>query len=168
MDDFELFIMDFLSYRRSKRQTMHTNEDINTPPATVPAIPAEIGKGWPHYKGMALPLVEPNKDKPVQKPQRALPYHRNQKPAGMLNPSRNSLHSDNEIICLLEPVVREVLQQFPYKSTADLPHLTHQVIAKAMAFPMVSESMSIQESSRWGRVGLMQALVEVLIISLKR
>jgi hypothetical protein len=150
-DEFEALVLEFLTYRRKKRKAAALPEAYSVkPPAVIPrdipaaakpkaALPllADIGKGWPEYKALALPDLTGNK------PQ-----------AG----------PGNEIIRLLEPIVREMLARFGRPDTASaMAHLNHQVLAQAMAVPLVGESMRAEEARPWGRVALLQAVVELLL-----
>ena len=183
MDELETFVLDFLAYRREQRMKMQTpqnhvprrieckSEPSTTqeleyiPPAKV--VPIEnrpgraetanastrfsttgrvdlkrndyIGKGWPHYKNTQAAGL--NKD---------------------LTPL--ALASQSDIVPALAPVVAQVLARFgPPTSQKALDHLINQVIASAMELPLVSESIQTSEIKPWGRVALLQAVIELLI-----
>ena len=160
MDDLEAFVLDFLAYRRELRekrmapqpvflpsapkhleyQAEPSHAEPSTPPLTY-QIPHSIGKGWPHYKD--------NFGK----------YRRSFEPSPM------PLSNHNEIILTLTPIVDQALNRFGTpNSPKAIEHLVCQVIANAMAIPQISESIHTSEIIPWGRVPLLQAVVELLIL----
>ena len=154
IDELEAFVLDFLAYRRERKMrqspiyvpaTLTEIEEptpaTSTPQPTESQIPHSIGKGWPHYKDMAL-----NQD--VQP-----------------HPEPQIIESMNDIIPTLSPIVADTLKRFgPPQCSKSLDHIIHQVIASAMALPPVNESMRTAELTHWGRVHLLQTVIELLII----
>lgn len=155
MDDLETFVLDFLAYRRERRlntppQPTHSppklleyNPAPAEPPPKAANIPYSIGKGWPHYKAMAKGY-QTHAEPP---PEPAIPA------------------SQSDIIPTLAPIVTQNLQHFGSPASPKaLEHLVCQVIASAMAVPLISESIHTAEITPWGRVPLLQAVVELLIL----
>jgi hypothetical protein len=150
-DELEAFLLHFLLYRREKSKHY---KGVPIPPAKqpldmgTPLLPAEIGKGWPHYKTPEKHHGESEaKRNPVPEAAEECPK--------------------NEIIGVLQPIAKEMVTRFGSpENPNELAHLNHQVIAKAMALPMVGEGMRAEENRPWGRVPLMQAVAELLILSL--
>jgi len=146
MDDLEAFVLDFLAYRREIREKTSTylpsapkhveyHEAESTPlPAPTYSIPHSIGKGWPHYKRYGS-FTEPEPITP-----------------------------QNDIIPTLSPIVNQALSRFgsPTNPKA-LNHLTCQEIANAMTIPQISESINTAEITPWGKIPLLQAVIELLI-----
>jgi len=150
MDDIEAFLLDFIAYRRELRERRvaasylpsaqkhidyHEVREINE--TLTDSIPYPIGKGWPHYKNFAKEYRKCPEPVPPQ----------------------------NEIIATLTPIVNQTLNHFgsPSNSKA-INHLVCQVIATAMSIPQISESITASEIVPWGRVPLLQAVVELLIV----
>ena len=155
IDDLEAFVLDFLAYRRERRATTLPKPGHSPPklieykpeqaePPTLPQahhIPHSIGKGWPHYKTVARDI------QPLPPPEPVIST------------------SQSDIIPTLTPIVSDALNRFGEPQTPKaLEHLVCQVIANAMAIPLISESMNTAEITSWGRVPLLQAVVELLII----
>lgn len=149
MDELELFLLDFLAYRRGRKEP-----SVPSQPAVMePFSMANIGKGWPHYKAMPLPFG-PAEPAPMGKKTPA--PHTSDHPT-----------TGNPIVQVLTPIVLAALDKFgPPDTPHHLKHLTDQVIAKAMTLPDVAASMRTSEMKPWGRAALLQAVVEVLILSL--
>ena len=153
MDDLEAFVLDFLAYRRERRASI-PSQPIYTPPKLIeyrpapepptpaPHIPYSIGKGWPHYKT-------------------ATKGHQAEPPA----PEPVISTNQSDIIPTLAPLVTQHLRQFgsPANPKA-LEHLVCQVVASAMTIPLISESIHTAEITPWGRVPLLQAVIELLIL----
>jgi len=115
-------------------------------------IPPTIGKGWPHYRG--------------GKVGRAGFDSRDAWSAGQEHVSGeyHTPSSQNDIIPALAPVVAQALSSFGIPaSPKDMDHLVNQVIASAMNLPPVSECVQTAELGPWGRVALLQAVIELLI-----
>ena len=156
IDELEAFVLDFLAYRREQRakaspspkivpastRLLEHKPEANTPPKPH-HIPHSIGRGWPYYKDMAgKPPISPSP-----------------------KPYNTSTSIQNDIIPTLSPIVTDNLNHFgsPDNPKA-LDHLVHQVIASAMTLPQVNESIRTAELTPWGRVPLLQAVVELLIL----
>jgi len=145
MDDLEAFVLDFLAYRRELKERRSkvslptlVMKEKNFIETTPPTIPFSIGKGWPHYRESATST-----------------------PA--LEPSIPEVHKD--IIPTLTPLVIQALSQFGNPTTPKaLDHLVCQVIAMAMTIPLVNESITTAEITPWGRVPLLQSVIELLIL----
>ena len=145
MDELESFVLDFLAYRREqrvKKPVPHTPKRIEYKPEPAPCpahdapIPHSIGKGWPHYR-----IAKSGNP------------HAGPTPTG-----------HNDVIPTLAPIVAKELSRFgPPTSQKALDHLVNQIIASAMTLPFVNESMQTAEIKPWGRVALLQAVVELLI-----
>ena len=140
MDELESFVLDFLAYRReqrAKRPLPHSQPmGIECKADTVPHPAAPI----PHSIG------------------KGWPHYRNDKQ----NTQISTIY--NDIIPTLAPIVAQELSRFgPPISPKALNHLINQIIASAMALPPVSESIQSAEIKPWGRVALLQAVVELLI-----
>jgi len=180
MDELETFVLDFLAYRREQRANMqppqsHAPKRIECRPesSAIPAqavwadnqadgpvnppsvpqardpeyIPPAIGRGWPHYKGSGR-------------------KGRDAWAAGSPGAAQAPVipASQNDIIPALAPIVAQVLTRFgPPTSPKALDHLINQVIASAIKLPPVSESMQTAEIKPWGRVALLQTVIELLI-----
>ncbi|MCL2377800.1 MAG: hypothetical protein FWC77_01600 [Defluviitaleaceae bacterium] len=175
MDELETFVLDFLAYRREQRMKTQPAQnhvpkrielkDISpvqvawdgeqaadtgsTPvnPQKAGYIPPTIGRGWPHYRG-GNPKHSRN------------PRHHGQDPGRpVFMPA-----SQNDVIPALAPIVAQVLTRFgPPTNPNALDHLINQVIAGAIELPPVSESIQTAEIKPWGRVALLQAVIELLI-----
>jgi len=152
MDDLEAFVLDFLAYRRERRMNIpkpppkliEYNPEPTLPPAPPKAshIPHSIGKGWPHYKSMPTSYQA---DPPATEPVIST--------------------SPSDIIPTLAPIVTNNLNHFGSpKSPKALEHLVCQVIANAMTIPLISDSIHTAEITPWGRVPLLQAVIELLIL----
>jgi len=162
MDELELFMLDFLAYRRKIRerrnpsQTEYLPANLKLPHPTnpyneEPPQPTEqleyifydihsIGKGWPHYKNIAKSIRSPYPHTP--------------------EPSMPT----SDIIPTLTPFVNQALNQFGNPTTPKaMEQLVCQVIASAMAIPLISQCIHTAEASPWGRVPLLQAVVELMI-----
>jgi len=164
MDELETFVLDFLAYRREQRMKMqpqlnHTpkfiehKQESSDPTVRREAgyIPPTMGMGWPHYKGT------------VNNQRRT-----SRAPANCANQdASHTLHisaSQNDIIPALAPVVAQVLSRFgPPTNPKSLDHLINQVVASAMTLPPVNESVKTAEITPWGKVALLQAVIELLI-----
>jgi len=166
MDDIETFVLDFLAYRREinkqrtnpqktyllTEQPEHKPEPISPP--TPSQIPYSIGKGWPHYRDIAKSHpTHVQAQVQVQAPEQ-----------GPIIPA-SQFASKNDIIPTLSPIVTQAISHFgsPTNPKA-LNHLIYQVIATAMTIPLISESINTTEITPWGRVPLLQAVVELLIM----
>ena len=148
-DSFEAFLLDFLSYRRSKKSVPVINQNAYTAtPLLTDGI--KIGKGWPYYRDAALPYTASGDIK----------EQRNDTPH-----TNKAVNSGHEIVHMLEPIVRGMVERFgaPDNPRA-LTQLNHQVIAKAMSLPLVEESIRTDEAHPLGRVSLLQAVVELMIL----
>jgi len=159
MDELETFVLDFLAYRREQRMKerppqsrLHVPKRIEYTPEVAPElerISPSIGRGWPHYKGTA------HSTRRVQQHVQHGMVHQDAPPVSS---------SQSDIIPALAPVVAQALARFgPPTSQKTLDHLVNQVIASAMELPPVCESMQTAELRPWGRVALLQAVVELLI-----
>jgi len=155
MDDIEAFLLDFLAYRRELRErrmtttflpsapnhlNYHEVHEVEQIPPMPPTnnIPHSIGKGWPHNKNFAKGYRS--------YPEPEIPQ--------------------NEIIATLTPIVMQALTHFGSPSCPKtLNHLVCQIIANAMTIPQISESIHTAEIAPWGRVSLLQAVIELLVIS---
>ena len=161
IDELESFVLDFLAYRREqriKKPVAHTPKRIENKPDTVShstqasPISHSIGKGWPHYKIAGKGHVFTNQET------RAASKSRDYGQASPISASHN------DIIPALAPIVAQELSRFgPPTSPKALDHLINQIIASAMTLPPVSESIQTAEIKPWGRVALLQAVVELLI-----
>jgi hypothetical protein len=139
-DGFEALVLDFLAYRRNRKTAAPPQVTVKPPQVVREDVPS-IGKGWPHYKAAVA----------------TAPVQGNAEPLSMDGPA-------NEIIRELLPVVRGMTAHFGRPQTpSDMAHLTHQVLAEAMANPVVGESMHAGEVRPWGRVPLLQTVVELLL-----
>ena len=97
-------------------------------------INPDIGKGWDHYQKKPIPIDPPTTE-------------------------------HNHIIQSLSPIIDEMTNHFGLPTTQkEMTHLNNQVIAKAMEIPQVKESVITAEMTQWGRVPLLQTVVELLII----
>ena len=161
MDELESFVLDFLAYRREqrvKKPVPHTSRRIEYKPepapfpATTAPMPHSIGKGWPHYKITKSSNLH------------AGPNMREAGAGQNHTPAIPSFTGHNDIIPTLAPIVAQELSRFgPPTTQKALDHLVNQIIASAMALPFVNESMQTAEIKPWGRVALLQAVVELLI-----
>jgi len=164
MDELETFVLDFLAYRREQRMKTKPSQEgppklIEQAPEITPEnhhsihdagyIPPTIGRGWPHYRGTnsnqrrASRSTLATSQAPAQSPPTT---------------------THNDIIPALAPVVAKALTRFgPPTSQKALDHLINQVIASAIEMPPVNESIQTAEIKPWGRVALLQAVVELLI-----
>ena len=153
MDSLESLVLDFLAYRRERREMVNRRsvEAVTLEEAVQdPAYQAAIGKGWPHYRGMLS-----------RTPNIAAPQ--SEQTTKTLPLSHSPIKSD--IIPTLSPIVDELLSAFGTPDNAQaLVHLTNQIIARAMTIPAVAESMSVAETIPWGRAQLLQSVVELLIL----
>jgi len=152
IDDLEAFVLDFLAYRRERRMNISPQPQVSQQmlieykpePAkhhTALRVPHTIGKGWPHYKAMAE-------------------GHQHEAPA-----AEPIATSPNDIIPTLAPIVAKNLNHFGSPSSPKaLDHLVCQVISSAMSIPLISESIHTAEITPWGRVPLLQAVIELLIL----
>jgi len=170
MDEFEAFVIDFLSYRRNLREHQVTQqasylpsspklleykpEPHKTPEAyKTPATPRQmlhtIGRGWPYYKDIA------------------------QRTPTTMDPSIGQIAftaqgpsaTQNDIIPTLTPIINQTICNFGYPTTPKaLDHLVYQVIASAMTNPLINSSINTAEITPWGRVPLLQAVIELLIL----
>ena len=182
MDELEAFILDFLAYRREQRltrtspprpapkaleykpeQNLHSWESAPAhaeppPPGEAAPMPHSIGKGWPHYRDAAkirYPGQFTNPE-PPHSPATQVPHV-------ALSPSHTSA-AHNDIIPALAPIVAQALSRFgPPTNPKAMGHLVNHVIAGAMNIPLVSESIQTAEIKPWGRVALLQAVIELLI-----
>jgi len=159
IDALESFVLDFLTYRRERRETTNIkpisnvvtlDEALNTP-----EYHSEIGKGWPHYRGMITPST---------------PSHMAQ--ASSTSNIQNLESSQdlqnlqiNDIIPTLSPIVIEMLEAFGAPVCAKtLSHLVNQVLARAIELPPVAESIVTTEMTSWGRIQLLQTVIELLLL----
>ena len=123
----------------------------------------EIGKGWPHYRGMfaknagSSTAVNDGANASLQTQQTKPPN----------DSQAEAIHAkilQSDIIPAMEPIVLDEIARFgPPENHHALTHLVNQVIAKAMVLPPVAESMSVLEIAPWGRAMLLIAVVELLI-----
>jgi len=167
MDALESFVLDFLAYRREMREghttqppwpqivEAHISSPVNEPPIEedkppislpqhyeqtghsprliLPAMDS-IGKGWPHYSNAST------------------------------DTRSSSAYEQSDIIPTLSPLVAQAIHRFGQPTNpATMTHLVNQVIASAMAIPLVNESIHTSESTPWGRLPLLQAIVELLV-----
>ncbi|MCL2405820.1 MAG: hypothetical protein FWC92_09800 [Defluviitaleaceae bacterium] len=162
MDELETFVLEILAYRREQRTKTQQDTQLiqhSQPPHThvpkrieckqeCPAgpryIPPTIGRGWPHYKH-----VSPR---------------RNQDALADALSDTGPYHGQHDIIPVLAPVVAKVLSRFGAPTTQQaLDNLINHVIASAIELPPVSESIQTAEIKPWGRVALLQAVIELMI-----
>ena len=136
-----------------------------------------IGKGWPHYKKMAqgyqparsVPVpsaTEPSAHvPPTFEPSSSVPPAPKSSPTMPPPPEPTASSNQSDLIPTLAPIVTKTLNHFgsPANPKA-LEHLIYQVIASAMTIPLISESMSTAEITPWGRIPLLQAVIELLIL----
>jgi len=168
MDALESFVLEFLAYRREMRERhtsqppwpqivdAHIGSSVSgptfqevKPPVNLPlyheqaqchtrlTLPSldSIGKGWPHYKD-----------------------------ANTGNRGASTAPEYSDIIPTLTPLVAQAINRFGQPTNAaTMNHLVNQVIASAMAIPQISESIHTAESTPWGRLPLLQAVVELMI-----
>jgi len=173
MDELETFVLDFLAYRREQRMKTQPPQGNVLPPMRIECkaeevhgnsfvepqpdyIPPTIGMGWPYYKGTASNMRRAGKN--------IWPAASGQNPSRGPSPSPEMAVQQCDIIPALAPVVARELARFgPPSNQKALNHLINQVIASAMELPPVSESIQTAEIKPWGRVALLQAVVELLI-----
>ena len=97
-------------------------------------INPDIGKGWDHFQKKRIPIASP-------------------------------ITEYNYIIQTLSPIIHEMTNHFGLPTTQnEMTHINNQVIAKAMEIPQVMESITTMEMAQWGRVPLLQTVVELMII----
>ena len=183
IDELEAFVLDFLAYRRERRKQ---------PPQYLPPTPkllehkapaqpqptpvsSAIGRGWPYYKDMAK-NYQPASHGTDEWTGNAQVSHHEPSPTAHPTPSNfpkkrqgpaPAQHDtpQSDIIPTLAPIVTDAISRYGSPtSPKSLEHLVHQVIASAMTLPPVSESISTAELAPWGRVSLLQAVVELLIL----
>jgi hypothetical protein len=168
-DDFEALVLDFLAFRRNRGTAVPVSVSAanhpvirkDIPQPAKPLLPGNgnsIGKGWPHYKTAAATEVKKTVSKVfVDEPNQAV------NPPS-LEPIEGYTEK-NEIIRYLEPIVQSMVEHFGHpKTNSDLSHLKHQVLAEAMSMPLVGESLHAGEMRPWGRVPLLQAVVELMLL----
>ena len=161
IDQLESFILDFLAYRRERRE--FNKQDIVTldEAVEIPEYQTEIGKGWPHYRGVISPNSNTKSD--INNNVRQSPIEK--KATSSL--SEGSVHiNKNDILPTLMPIVSDMLETFGApESKKALVHLVNQVIAKAITIPTISEIMNTSETMmQWGRAQLLQTVVELSIL----
>jgi len=168
MDDLEAFVLDFLAYRREQKRKQaypqappklieykhppSPNNEIKPHSKANNPVPYTIGKGWPHYKDIAQTHISIP----------PIPNSTHTPPHQSTNLNTPQTHSD--IIPTLTPMVTDAIIKFGNPTTPKaLNHLVCQVIATAMANPLINESINSQEIAPWGRVPLLHAVIELLI-----
>jgi len=156
IDQLESFILDFLAYRRERRE--FNKQDVVTldEAVEIPEYQAEIGKGWPHYRG----IISPNSDiKNTISNSNSINLDKKE-------PIKNDTIPKNDILPTLMPIVSDMLETFGApESKKALVHLVNQVIAKAITIPTISEIMNTAETmTQWGRAQLLQTVVELSIL----
>jgi len=165
IDQLESFILDFLAYRRERRE--FNKQDVVTldEAVEIPEYQAEIGKGWPHYRG----VISPNSNMTNNK--KATPSLPEGSVVGLCPTEQQGLGQSpidkkNDILPTLMPIVSDMLETFGTpESKKALVHLVNQVIAKAITIPIISEIMNTSETmTQWGRAQLLQTVVELSIL----
>jgi len=160
IDELEAFVLDFLAYRREKTicqppvcipepifipatQNIVDKTSTNEPPTEPNHVPLSmvdsIGKGWPYYKN----ILQPEE----------------------LQHTGTAFVWDDHIILTLSPLVVDALNHFGVpKCQKSINHLINHVIASVMSLPQASECIQTAELSPWGRIHLLKAVIELLII----